>query len=666
MFPVTTANPAQPWWRSFSREHWFVFIIASLAWLFDSLDQQFFNLARDAAMEDLLADKTRAMVYAPYTTSVFLVGWAIGGLIFGALGDRYGRARILTISVLLYSGFTGLNALSTSFLGFCVYRFLAGLGIGGVFGLAVALVADSIPDHTRPPALGLLQSLSTCGNILAGLIGMSIGALAARHLLPFGLKAWQVIFLVGAAPAFLCVFIFLRLKEPEKWVRARADGAGRGIKFGSYAALLGHPRWSRHAWAGLLLCLAGIVGLWGVGNFHPKIVGAIIQQHLAAAKLSPDAMASELAFWRSAGLLLQNIGGFAGMMTLAWIAQVRGRRPALVLALLCSFLSTVLVFRWLREFSQIFWMLPLMGFGQLSIFAIYAIYLPELFPTSLRSTGTSFCYNCGRILAASAPFTVGKITQSLGGDLEAFRTAGLWVSLVLLLGPRRPALSAGNQGPAAARGMRWRNQSAFAPGGGWRFQRPQIRDEIAALGGVADARERHQGSGHDFLRIGEVRIEGLFIPDNIGRLHRPAVTETRGGPRLPAHEASEPRPRAVAPRHGVADRTLDEELFSSGGFLRARLTGHAGNKQGEDESCHQGDCDATHVETAGRSRLKESFPSRGSAPGRPPAATPAQPAARSGCTRNCAGIPRPRPRTGWSRPSAADGAIPRWSADPRP
>jgi MFS family permease len=424
----------QPWWLALDRHHWFVFTIASLAWLFDCLDAQFFNLARDAAMDALLPDKAQATSMAPYTTSAFLLGWAVGGLVFGALGDLYGRARILTISVLLYSVFTGLNAFSTSFLDFCVYRFLSGLGVGGVFGLAVALVADSIPDHARAPALGLLQSLSTWGNLLAGLTGMGIGVLAARHFLPFGLQAWQAIFLVGAVPAFLCVFILRQLKEPEKWVQARAQGAARGIRFGSYAALLGHPVWRKHAWAGLALCLAGIVGLWGIGNFHPKIVGAIIEQHLVAQNLSTDALANEQAFWRSAGLLLQNIGGFTGMMTLAWVAQVTGRRFAAALALLCSFLSTILVFRWLREFSQIFWMLPLMGFGQLSVFAVYAIYLPELFPTSLRSTGTSFCYNVGRFVAATAPFTMGRITASLGGNLEAFRTAGLWVSLVLLLG----------------------------------------------------------------------------------------------------------------------------------------------------------------------------------------------------------------------------------------
>src|SRR5205085_6722937 len=202
----TSLVDSGPWWRQLNRYHWFVFAVASLAWLFDCLDQQLFNLARDGAMEALLRDKARAIEFGPYTTSVFLVGWAIGGLIFGALGDRFGRARMLTITVLLYSVSTGLNAFATGFPTFCLYRFITGLGVGGVFGLAVALVADAVPDRARPPALGLLQSLSSLGNITAGFMGMGIGLLAARALLPFHWHAWQAMFIAGALPAFLCVF----------------------------------------------------------------------------------------------------------------------------------------------------------------------------------------------------------------------------------------------------------------------------------------------------------------------------------------------------------------------------------------------------------------------------------------------------------------------------
>jgi len=230
------------------------------------------------------------------------------------------------------------------------------------------------------------------------------------------------------------VFVMRRLKEPPKWVEARAAGAARGVRFGSYASLLRHPRWRRHAWFGLIACTSGIIGLWGIGNFHPKIVGSIIEQELATRHLSADAMISQKAFWRAAGLLLQNVGGFVGMMALAKFAQVKGRRIAFALALLLSFLSTILVFKFMRHTSQMYWMLPIMGFGQLSVFGVFAVYLPELFPTSLRSTGTSFCYNVGRILAATAPFTISRITASLGGDVEGFRTAGVRVSFVLLIG----------------------------------------------------------------------------------------------------------------------------------------------------------------------------------------------------------------------------------------
>lgn len=424
----------QPWWRSFDRQHWLVFTAASLAWLFDSVDQQLFNLARDGAMAALMPTRALAIEYAPYTTSVFLVGWAVGGLVFGALGDRYGRARMLTICVLLYSLCTGSSAFATSFGQFCFFRFITGLGVGGVFGLSVALIADAVPDHTRAPALGMLQGLSLWGNMGAGLLGMGIGLVAARGGLPWHLQPWQVMFLAGAIPAFLSLMIFRRLKEPERWARARAEGTKRGVKFGSYRRLLTHPRWARHAWFGLILCSAGIIGLWGIGNFHPTIVRSIVETHLASQGLSPAALASQQAYWASFALILQNFGGFFGMMLLGKVAQVAGRRRAFALALLLSFLSTVLVFTSLREMGQIYWMIPLMGFGQLSVFCVYAIYLPELFPTSLRSTGTSFCYNFGRLLAASAPFTIGVVTRRLGSNLEAFRTAGLCVSLVLLAG----------------------------------------------------------------------------------------------------------------------------------------------------------------------------------------------------------------------------------------
>src|SRR5262245_38003850 len=205
---MNSASPpsAGPWWRELNSYHWFVFAMASLAWLFDCLDQQLFILARNAAMANLLPPGRDTNEYGGYATAIFVAGWATGGLIFGAVGDRIGRAKTLTLTVLMYSVFTGLSALSRGWIDFAIYRFVTGLGVGGVFGLAVALIADSLPDRARSGALGMLQALSAVGNVTAGLISMAVGQLVANKAVSPALS-WKLMFLVGAVPAFLCVFI---------------------------------------------------------------------------------------------------------------------------------------------------------------------------------------------------------------------------------------------------------------------------------------------------------------------------------------------------------------------------------------------------------------------------------------------------------------------------
>ncbi len=141
-----------PWYKHLTPYHWFVFIVASLAWLFDCLDQQLFLLARNSAMKALLPPDMDPIKYGGYATSIFVAGWATGGLIFGSVGDRIGRAKTLTLTVLIYSVCTGLSAFSKGWVDFAIYRFLTGLGVGGVFGLAVALVADTLPDRARTGA----------------------------------------------------------------------------------------------------------------------------------------------------------------------------------------------------------------------------------------------------------------------------------------------------------------------------------------------------------------------------------------------------------------------------------------------------------------------------------------------------------------------------------
>src|SRR5262249_44181935 len=152
---------------------------------------------------------------------------------------------------------------------YCLYRFLTGLGVGGVFAAAVALLAETMPTHARPFTLGLMQALSAVGNCTAALLFIGIGLLGLHGHLDalnaVGLNAWRVLFLLGLIPALLVIFIQRRLKEPDSWLQARdAAESGVGKKLGSYAELFGDPMTRKHAILGMLLAFVGVVGLWGI------------------------------------------------------------------------------------------------------------------------------------------------------------------------------------------------------------------------------------------------------------------------------------------------------------------------------------------------------------------------------------------------------------------
>jgi MFS family permease len=426
---VSTPHAPGSWWKTLDRYQKEIFVLATLAWFFDCLGQQVFVIARNPALAALMPVGTapdRLKEWGGYMTSIFIVGWATGGLIFGAVGDRIGRARALAITVLLYGLCTGLSGLATSMTDFGVYRFIAGLGVGGVFGLAVALCADSLPDLARPHALGLLQALSAVGNMIAGVMAVVLGY---RQLLePQSAPPWKSLFFLGAVPPLVCVAFQFKLKEPEKWVKARAEGKITGARFGSYASLFGEARWRKPALFGMLLCVAGVVGLWGVGFFSPELVNDIIGKSLAAQHVPAAQVPGRRMMWVGCTMIVQNFGAVLGMLAFTRLAHEYGRKKIFALSAVCAFVSTVAVFKFLTQPWQIFVFCPVMGFFQMSLFAGFAIYLPELFPLRLRSTGTSFCYNVGRFVAASGPFTLGLLQHRM-----SFRNACSWVSSVYLL-----------------------------------------------------------------------------------------------------------------------------------------------------------------------------------------------------------------------------------------
>ncbi len=430
-------TPSGPWWCNLSRLQIMAFAVASMAWFFDCFDQQIFNLARMDAVKSLVTGDQNPKTWAAYTMTFFLAGWGVGGLWLGSLGDKLGRARMLAACIFMYAIFTGLSAFSFSVWDFCGYRFLTGVGVGGVFGLSVALISDVITGEARPKALGLFQALSTIGNVGAGLIGLGVSALVSSGVLTPAWQ-WKTLFLVGAIPALLTGFWALTLREPASWTAARDSGKLAAARAGSYVALLGDVKWRKNALLALALCSVGIIGLWGLGNFHPDILDSVLRKKFEGAN---DAdMESQVGRAKSFAMIAQNLGGFVGMMLMAKLAQRWCRRGAFAVGFIAACAATMLVFKELRSYNDIWWMIPLMGAAQYSLFAGFAIYLPELFPSAMRSTGVSLCYNGGRFVAATAPFTLGVLTAWLGEGklpaekIEAFRTVGFWLSLVLLTG----------------------------------------------------------------------------------------------------------------------------------------------------------------------------------------------------------------------------------------
>ena len=403
--------------------HWLVVIIASAGWLFDCMDQRLFILGRESALRELLQHDPALLPYIKthigYATTSMIVGWATGGIIFGMMSDKLGRVKTMVATLIVYSGFTGLSGLATSWVDFTLYRFLAGIGIGGMFGAATTLVAESVPAAFRAMALGSLQALSALGNIIGSLLSLQIPPGSESFVGTYA--GWRVLFFVGIVPALLVVPIIFVLKEPESWLRAKADAAaGVGHKnVGSPVELFRDPRWRRNTIVGLFLGVSGMIGLWGIGFFSPELIST-------ALKGAPQDTVDRV---RGLGTAFQDVGSFLGMITFTMVAAFLSRRLAFLGALLLSMVVTMFVFQSLHSASDAYWMLPMMGFAQLAVFAGYSIYFPELFPTRLRGTGVGFCYNTVRYLAAPAPILFGYLAT-----IMSFRTAAVMMSSIYLVG----------------------------------------------------------------------------------------------------------------------------------------------------------------------------------------------------------------------------------------
>jgi MFS family permease len=403
--------------------------------------------------------------------TMILSSWATGGLILPDDIAGAGPAP-LTIKILIYAAFTGLSAAQT-WWDFALFRFLCGIGIGGEYAAGVALVAEVVPSRARPYCLGLLQGLGALGHLGASTISLFIGPQAMIG----GMAGWRILFLIGILPAFLVVLIRLRLRESEKWVKARErvqaqSAAGKQDELHRQMGDIGEIFRSKvlrhHLIVGMLLGMAGQTGLWGIGYWTPELIRtAMLDQRKAdylqrsntsspaeVRSFNLDQLAQASApnreegrqvavQWKAEsdklvgrGTLLQDMAGMFGIYAFTFFTARVGRRKAFTLSYLLAFGATVLTFGLLHSPAHVYWMLPLLGFCVASIYGGFAIYFPELFPTRLRSTGVGFCYNVARYITALGPLTLGKLALLYGGLGYAtpLRPAAITLSAIFLVG----------------------------------------------------------------------------------------------------------------------------------------------------------------------------------------------------------------------------------------
>lgn len=396
-----------------------------MGWVFDAMDATIYALVLQPALHDLLGSRAGGTVsqeligwYGGIIFSIFLVGWAIGGVLFGILADRFGRTRTLVFTILIYALFTCLAALSANWWQLAVYRFLTALGIGGEWAAGAALVAEVWPDEKRIKAATILQCAWAAGFFLAAAV-----TLALRDY------GWRPAFLVGAAPAVVALFVRLWVKEPERWIKAHELERSGGRRIQKLRELFG-PQLLRPTLVGSGLAFVAVFGLWGATNWTPTLVRSLPDLQ----GLAPEALTSRASY----ATMALNIGALAGYVSFGPVAERFGRRAAFALMCAGSLVMLPITFLLPRSYAGVLLLLPLLGFFNNGIFSGFPIYLPELYPTRIRGTGAGFCFNIGRVLASAAPFLTGLLVASLGGFGRAASAVALIYGLGLLILPFAP------------------------------------------------------------------------------------------------------------------------------------------------------------------------------------------------------------------------------------
>jgi MFS family permease len=386
--------------RAESRGAWTSLASASAAWAFDAMDFQIFTLVLVPSVSALVASHDPAVVAF---TGGLIVAWklvavGLGGIGFGIVADKIGRARTMVITVLIYSVFTGLSSLAQTWWQLAALQALAGIGIGGEWAAGAALLAESWPERTRARALVVMQASFAVGFFLAALLNLVVG--------PIG---WRFVFLAGAAPALLTLFVRLFVPESRRWLAVRDQYRSEKSKPagspapGTFAAIFAPPI-RRRTIVGLSVTAAMMTGAFAAALLLPIWIRVLVGPDKAQLAITAT----------SRCFMLINVGAIAGYLTAMWLGDAIGRRWSyFAMAIGCA-AANLFMFSQIETIAGLLRFAPIFGFFAVGGFATFAIYLPELFPTRLRATGPGFCWNMARIITAAGPLTTGAIVGAVG------------------------------------------------------------------------------------------------------------------------------------------------------------------------------------------------------------------------------------------------------------
>jgi MFS family permease/uncharacterized membrane protein (UPF0136 family) len=430
---------------------WTVLAAAWLGWGFDAFDALLFNFVAPNCVPTLLglaigspAAKSATLLWTGVLTSLLLIGWAAGGILFGQVADRIGRTRTLTITMLVYAVGTAACALAPNLWVLALFRAVASLGIGGEWAAGAAMVAEVVPERRRVEAGALLYTAAPLGLFLATFVNFQI----AGSLLKADPEiSWRFVFLAGLVPAAVALAVRRLIREPERWRRA-AEAAGEegsaavAAAVPAAAAAVRRPRLAelfdrQHralTLSGFLMAVIVLLTWWSCNAFIPVVSTGLAQATAKARSLDRAGTLALVEHWKAVATDYFNVGGLLGTLLTIPAAKLLGRRPMFAIYFAGAAAAVLAAFGLdLAPETRLAMYFPI-GLTIFGVFGSFTYYLPELFPTRLRGTGAGFCYNVGRIIAAGGVALVGSIAARGANSLASALAALFFVGFVPLAG----------------------------------------------------------------------------------------------------------------------------------------------------------------------------------------------------------------------------------------